>query len=129
MSAQGIEGMFTFTYYDDLDEAERFYRDVMGFEKVIDVEFAKVYKVAGNSHVGLVDGSKGFLKTSDEKPVMLTFVVDDIEAWNQRLKEAGVEITQPPKDAAYLKMKTMLFKDPEGYVLEVLEFLKKPYGH
>jgi len=129
MSAQGIEGMFTFTYYDDLDEAERFYRDVMGFEKVIDVEFAKVYKVAGNSHVGLVDGSKGFLKTSDEKPVMLTFVVDDIEAWNQRLKEAGVEITQLPKEATYLKMKTMLFKDPEGYVLEVLEFLKKPYGH
>jgi len=129
MSAQGIEGMFTFTYYDDLDEAERFYRDVMGFEKVIDVEFAKVYRVAGNSHVGLVDGSKGFLKASDDKPVMLTFVVDDIEAWNQRLKEAGVEITQPPKEAVYLKMKTMLFKDPEGYVLEVLEFLKKPYGH
>ena len=129
MSAQGIEGMFTFTYYDDLDEAERFFRDVMGFEKVIDVDFAKVYRVAGNSHVGLVDSSKGFLKTSEDKPVMLTFVVDDIEAWNQRLKEANVEITQPPKEAAYLRMKTMLFKDPEGYVLEVLEFLKKPYGH
>ncbi len=35
---------------------------------------------------------------------------------------------QPPKEAAYLKMKTMLFRDTEGYVLEILEFLKKPYG-
>jgi len=25
-------------------------------------------------------------------------------------------------------MKTLLFRDPEGYVIEILEFLAKPYG-
>jgi hypothetical protein len=29
---------------------------------------------------------------------------------------------------SYLEMKIMLFRDPEGYLLEVLQWLKKPYG-
>jgi hypothetical protein len=31
----------------------------MGFVKVIDIELAKVFRVHGDSHVGLVDGHTG----------------------------------------------------------------------
>jgi predicted enzyme related to lactoylglutathione lyase len=124
-----FEGMITFTYYDDLEGAVDFYSDLFGFELVIDLEHAKVFKVAENTHFGLVSGQKGYLKTSEDKPVMLTFIVEDIEAWNKHLKRKGIKIEQPPKEADYLKMKTLLIRDPEGYVVEILEFLKKPYGH
>jgi predicted enzyme related to lactoylglutathione lyase len=100
----------------------------MGFEEVIDVDFAKVYKVAENAHIGLVDGKRGSLKPSEDKPVMITVIVDDIDAWHRHLVENGVEIDQPPKEPPYLRMKTLLFRDPEGYVVEILEFLEKPYG-
>jgi predicted enzyme related to lactoylglutathione lyase len=129
MNIDGIEGMITFTYYHDLAAAEKFYGDIMGLEKVIDVDFAKVFKAAKNAHVGIVDSAEGYLRTSEEKPVMLTFIVDDITAWHSHLEANDVEITQPPKEVSYLRMKTMLFKDPEGYVGEILEWLKKPYGH
>ncbi len=128
MDVSEIEGQIIFTYYNDLEAAARFYRDLMGFEPDIDVEFAKVYKVYGSTHVGIVDGNLGSIKATEDKPVMISFIVGDIESWHEYLKEKGVDVFQPPKEAAYLKMKTMLFRDTEGYVLEILEFLKKPYG-
>jgi lactoylglutathione lyase len=127
MNLSEIEGQITFTYYNDLEAAAEFYGDVMGFELVIDVGFAKVYRVYGETHMGIVDGNLGSIKAADEKPVMISFIVEDIESWHGYLKERGVDVFQPPMEAAYLKMKTMLFRDPEGYVLEVLEFLT-PYG-
>jgi lactoylglutathione lyase len=125
---EGVEGMITFMYYDDMGRAEEFYGDVLGFELVIDVDFAKVYKVADNAHIGIVDGKRGSIEPAEDKPVMLTVVVDDIDSWYEHLKGKGVEVFQPPKKASYLDMKTMLMRDPEGYVVEILEFLTKPYG-
>ena len=129
MNSKNFEGMITFTYYDDLDGAVDFYSDLFGFDLVIDLDHAKVFKVAENTHFGLVSGEKGYLKTSEDKPVMITFIVEDIEAWHENLKQKGIKIEQHPKEADYLRMKTLLIKDPEGYVIEILEFLKKPYGH
>jgi predicted enzyme related to lactoylglutathione lyase len=99
MSPPDSEGLITFTYYDDLERACQFYGGVMGFEEVIDVDFAKVYKVAENAHIGLVDGKRGSLKPSEDKPVMITVIVDDIDAWHRHLVENGVEIDQPPQGA------------------------------
>jgi len=123
-----IDGTITFFYYDDLERATEFYEDVMGFEKVIDIPLAKVFRVHGDSHIGLVDGHTGHLKHGESKPVMLSWFSDDIEAWHRHLKEKGVEIEQPPETQTYLDMRTMLFRDPEGYLLEVMQWLRKPYG-
>jgi lactoylglutathione lyase len=123
-----IDGTITFFYYKDLKRANRFYEQVLGFERVIDIDLAKVFKVHDGSHVGLVDGNVGYLKYMDSKPVMLSWFSDDIDGWHNHLQEKGVEIEQPPMRQSYLDMKTMLFRDPEGYLLEILQWLKKPYG-
>jgi uncharacterized glyoxalase superfamily protein PhnB len=123
-----IDGTITFFYYDDLEGATEFYEETMGFEKVIDIPLAKVFRVHGDSHVGLVDGHTGYLKFKEDKPVMLSWFSDDIDGWHRHLKEKGVEIEQPPERQSYLEMRTMLFRDPEGYLLEVMQWLRKPYG-
>lgn len=122
-----IDGSITFFYYDALGRASRFYRDVMGFEKVLDVGFAKLFKVYDNVHVGLVDGSRGSMKPAENKSVMLSFFVDDVDEWYNILKDKGLDLS-PPEEPDYLKMKVLIFKDPEGYTLELLQWLKKPYG-
>ena len=123
-----IDGTITFFYYDDLTRATEFYENIMGFEKVIDIELAKVFRVHGSSHVGLVDGHTGYLKWNESKPVMLSWFSDDIDGWHTHLKAKGVKIEQPPEKQSYLEMRTLLFRDPEGYLLEVMQWLKKPYG-
>jgi len=122
-----IEGSIAFFYYDDLAEASRFYGETMGFEKVLDVGFAQLFKVYDNVHVGLVDGSRGSMRPAEHKSVMLSFFVDDVNAWYNMLKDKGLDLC-PPEEPDYLEMKVLIFKDPEGYTLELLQWLKKPYG-
>ena len=89
--------------------------------------FAKVFKVQEGSHVGLVDGNVGNLKYMDSKPVMLCWFSNDIGKWYKYLKEKGAKLEQPPQKQGYLDMKTMLFRDSEDYILEILQWIKKPY--
>jgi predicted enzyme related to lactoylglutathione lyase len=90
-----IEGSINFFYYDNLDEASRFYGEAMGFEKVLDVGFAQLFKVYDNVHVGLVDGSRGSMKPTEDKSVMLSFFVEDVEECYRRLKDRGLELSPP----------------------------------
>ncbi len=122
-----IDGSITFFYYDDLGEASRFYGETLGFEKVLDVGFAQLFKVHDSAHVGLVDGSRGSMKPAEQKPVMLSFFVEDVEEWYRRLSDRGLELSLP-MEPDYLRMKVLIFKDPENYTLELLQWLKKPYG-
>ena len=120
-----IDGSITFFYYDDLEAASRFYGEVMGFSKVLDVGFARVFRVYGDTHVGLVDGATGSMKPAAEKSVMLSLFVDDVDQWYRKLTEKGLELN-PPVEPEYLKMRVLIFHDPEGYTLELLEWIENP---
>lgn len=125
---KGIEGMITFTYHEDIEAADRFYGETLGLERVMDRDWVKIFKLGRDSHVGLVDSERGHLKPSEEKPVMLTIIVEDAEEWHRELTEKGVKTNHPPKEAGEIHMKGFLTWDPSGYVIEILEFLTKPYG-
>ena len=125
---KGIEGMITFTYHEDIEAADRFYGETLELERVMDRDWVKIFKLGRDSHVGLVDSERGYLKPSDEKPVMLTIIVEDSNEWHRELMEKGVKTNHPPKEADEIHMKGFLTWDPSGYVIEILEFLTKPYG-
>ncbi|MFH2111260.1 MAG: VOC family protein [Candidatus Bathyarchaeota archaeon] len=125
---KGIEGMITFTYHDNIEKASEFYRDVLGLQPVMNRDWVKIYKAGADSHIGLVDSEHGYLKPSKDKPVMLSIMVQDIDAWHRRLTEKGVKTNHPPKEADGIHMRGFLTWDPSGYVIELLEFLTKPYG-
>ncbi len=122
MSVPGVEGLITFLYYEDLERAVRFYEDVMGFEKTVDQGWAKIYRVAGEAHVGLVDGSRGYHKPSPSKPVMITVVVDNVDAWYRYLRVMGVVTLTDPRDHEEIGIRAFLLEDPEGYVIEIQKF-------
>jgi len=125
---KGIEGMITFTYHEDIEAADRFYGETLGLKRVMDRDWVKIFKLGRDSHVGLVDSERGYLKPSEAKPVMLTIIVEDAEEWHRELTEKGVETNHPPKEADEIHMKGFLIWDPSEYIIEILEFLTKPYG-
>jgi len=122
LSVPGVEGLITFLYYEDLEGAVRFYEEVMGFEKIVDQGWAKIYRVAGEAHVGLVDGSRGYHRPSPSKPVMVTMVVDNVDAWYRYLRVMGVETLTEPRDHEEIGIRAFLLEDPEGYVIEIQKF-------
>ncbi len=122
MGTVGADGLITFFYYDDLERAVKFYSGVMGLELVTDQGWAKIFRVAGEAYVGLVDGHRGFHKASPTKPVMLTIVTSDVDAWYDRFIEFGVETFSEPKDDEELGTRMFMLEDPEGYVIEIQKF-------
>lgn len=116
------KGAITFFYYKDLARAVEFYDKVMGFKLVQDQRWAKIYRVNGDAYMGCVDGSIGYHKPSDEKPVMLTVIVDDPDAWYEHFKKHKVETLNEPHDDKELNLRIFLLRDPEGYVIEIQKF-------
>jgi len=122
------EGQITFFYYNNLQRAENFYSSIMGFKKVIDVSYAKVFKISEGAHIGIVNSKDGYIKPSKDKPVMLTIIVEDIESWLHSLTEKGIKLKEELVTRPKPNMTTMIITDPEDYVIEILQFNKKPYG-
>ena len=123
MGEYEVKGLIPWLYYRDLPRAMRFYEDVMGFEMVVDQGWSKIYRIREGAYIGLVDGEKGYHKASDTKPVIICLNVRDADAWYEILKGKGVEIEEKPQESERLKIKVFMFKDPEGYVIEIQESL------
>ncbi len=117
-----IDGLVTFLYYDDLANAVRFYTDVMGLKVIIDQGWAKIFKLTSTANIGLVDGKKGSLKPAKSKPVMVTILVPDVNAWYNHFKRMGVETMSEPHDEPGMRLRQFTLKDPEGYVIEIQHF-------
>ena len=123
MSDYGVRGLITWLYYKDLPKAMHFYEKVMGFQMVVDQGWSKIYRASRDGYVGLVDGAKGYHKANDIKPVIICLNVNDADAWYEKLMKAGVLIEKKPEESKRLKIKVFMFKDPEGYVVEIQESL------
>ncbi len=117
------KSQITFLYYDDLEPIDEFYREVMGFETVVDQGWAKIYAVSETSFVGIVDGTKGSLKPQKKNAVLVTLVVDDVYAWYEYLKGKGVKMTSEVKEHEAIQVRGFFCEDPGGYAIEVQKFL------
>jgi predicted enzyme related to lactoylglutathione lyase len=118
-----FDGMITFLYYKDLPKVAKFYEEVLGLEKVIDQGFAKIYRVAGQAHIGLVDETRGYHKSNPIKPVELTLLVPDVDEWFQKMKDLGVPTLTEPRSIEPIRVRMFLLEDPEGYTIEIQKFL------
>lgn len=121
-----LQASNVFYYYADVEQAWAFYRDVLGFETVVDYGFAKILRVAPSSYLTLVDADEGMHTADEPKSVTLALVTDQVEAWYAYLTAAGV-----PMRADYVAREGrphdgFVAIDPEGYYLEFERFNPHP---
>ncbi len=122
----GLEANITFLYYRDIPRAQRFYEDVLGLALAVDQGYSKIYRVSVSSYVGLVDESQGLHRASDAKPVTLSFVTSEVDAWYEYLRGRGVEMVHELADGTRQPTRGFVAKDPEGYYLEFETFRNDP---
>lgn len=121
-----VAGQVTFLYYEDLDAAARFYGETLGLPKTLDLDWVKMFELSTTSKVGLVNATGGTHRPSDNKPVMVSLVVEapeQVDAWHAFLRSRGVEPTSDPHDSERSGVRAFGFTDPEGYTLEVFAWL------
>lgn len=66
--------MITLVYFKDLDSAASLYRDTLGLEATMDVDWVKNFQVSDTSSARFVQDGKGFHQAADDKPAMLSLV-------------------------------------------------------
>ena len=110
----------TFFYYEDIATIAPFYEDVLDFELVLDQGLARIYRIAGRSYLGIVDGNRGHLRHQPNSAVLLTIVAQDVEGWHARLRSKGVPKLTDMQRGTYCEH--FFFEDPAGYAIEVQRF-------
>jgi predicted enzyme related to lactoylglutathione lyase len=121
----GLQANIIWLYYRDLEEAQRFYEDVFGFELHVDQGFAKVYASSPTAYVGLVDEAQGLHRFAEEKAVTLSFISEQIDDWYAYLLDRGLEMKDDLADAERIPVRAFVTYDIAGYYVEFDRFL--PY--
>jgi catechol 2,3-dioxygenase-like lactoylglutathione lyase family enzyme len=109
---------------DDLDRSLRFYTEVLGFivgERWTDKGvLLGVMLKAGACEIGLSqdDWKKGRDRKKGEGMRLLLETVQDIDALAARIKKAGGELTEEPKDQSW-GGRTLAVADPDGFLLTI----------
>ena len=112
----------TVVYAGDLEAATAFYRDVLGLREVDDGAF----RLDGGGMLLLFDPARS---SQPGRPVPshgatgaghVAFVVDSLEAWLERLDEAGVDVEQE-KEWARGGARSVYVRDPAGNSVELVE--------
>jgi len=121
-----IQANLVFFYYPDLKEAEKFYGNLLGFEKVLDYGFARIFRISPTTFIGLVDETKGMHDPSEPKSVTLSFATNEIDQWYRYLSEQGVQMHRPLSDSSRIPIRGFVALDPAGYFLEFETFAEHP---
>jgi len=125
MDRTTIDSSIVWFYYDGLADAARFYGELLGLDLVLDQGWARIYKASGCSFVGLVDASagKGHCDRASSSAVLLTLVVDDVDAWYARLEATGAPIDRGIETMDEIEVRCFFLRDPGGYAVEIQQFM------
>ncbi len=123
-SGLGFKATVTWLYYKDMVAMENFYQEVLGFTRVVDQGWAKIYRTSQSGYVGLVDERRGMHSFTEKKAVNVSFVLDDLEGWFRYVKDhktiaLHVDTLSAGPDAMY---RAFVGYDPEGYYFEFNTF-------
>lgn len=125
-----ITGQMTFLYYNDLPGAAAFYERLLGKAPENTPAWVRLFKLTDTATLGLVNATGGALAPSDNKPVMVTVVVNGTKAvdrWYDRVQALGIPIASERKTTRLDDKRSIhafIFNDPEGYAIEILTWTK-----
>jgi predicted enzyme related to lactoylglutathione lyase len=97
-----------------------FYRDVLGLPVGIESPDFVLFGKPGTPALALGTHSEVHGRNADPARHMVGLVSDDVTAEWKRLKAAGVEFIEDPKDYGQLWLATL--KDPEGNLIQLVQF-------
>lgn len=123
MSRPPIDSQITFLHTNDLAQTAHFYEDVLGLQLKLDQGTCRIYQVSRDGYLGFCLQTDASSPPSDPEKVILTFVVSSVDEWHQFLKGQNIRLEKPPAVNAEYDIYHCLLRDPNGYVLEIQQFL------
>lgn len=112
----------TFLYFSDLSQAKDFFSRVLELELVSDQGWACIWRTGEKAFVGAVDATRGSIKVEQRGGVLVSFTVENVDSWYERLQKHELTSFTGIKHFADIGLRSFFFKGPDGYDFEVQEF-------
>ncbi len=120
-----MQRAFTNILSRDVNATAEFYQSLLGMTRAHDFGWFVILTHPGVSgfEFGVLDRAHETAPAdgaaaSTSAGVMVTFVVDDVEACHDRAVALGADIIAPPTDMVY-GQRRMLVRDPDGTLVDV----------
>ena len=127
MTEFGTTATNVFFYYEDLERAHTFYKDVLGLRTTADYGYARIMQVAPRAFLTLVDAEHGMHSSEEPKTTAIALVTDQLDEWWQYIGTQDVQLRStdytPTPGSAH---DGFVAVDPEGYLLEFERFNPHP---
>ena len=125
----GFKASIYWLYHKDAKAAADFYREVMGFNKLVEQPFSDIYTSSQTGYIGLVLDGVGIHNATHEKAVNVGFMTNDAQAWFDYLKEQPTfklrtkELFHEKDGAGNNLIDIVIGYDPDNYFIEIDEYL------
>lgn len=119
------EAAITFLYTTDLERAADFYERLLGLALACDQGGCRIYRLAETAYLGLCRRPATEIQPPDpaRRSVIVTLVVENVDAWHARLAAQGVRFETPPRLNADYGIHHCFLRDPDGHLIEIQRFL------
>jgi len=113
----------------NFQESLKFYRDILGFEEISTTNWGDFdMTMLGMPDGGAIElfdyGLRADRAQSDNSVVgyrHFALLVEDVDGWEAKLKENGIEISMAPVEMPVLGIKGLMCLDPDGVEVELYE--------
>ena len=120
-----IDSQITFLYTRDLAQTARFYEEIIGLRLKLDQGTCRIYQVTQNSYLGFCQRAHASAPSAIAEPpgVILTLVTTYVDKWFRFLEEHNLRPEKPPAINPDFNIYHFFLRDPDGYLLEIQQFL------
>ena len=120
-----FRSQITLLYFRNIERAFHFYEETLGLSVKIDQGYGRIYEVSGNALLGVMDEKRGFLQSGQGNSILVSLVTDDVDEWYETLQKKGVKLLSRPLTKEDIGIRSFLFEDPEGHILEIQKFMDR----
>ena len=110
----------TFLGTKDLKATSDFYQKFLGLTVYKDQDVCLIFNINAQSKIGFCTHMS---IVHDEKSPIITLVTEDVDEIYNSLIRKGAEIKEKPKLNQKFHIYHFFFKDPNGYTIEIQNFL------
>ena len=120
MSRPAIDQQVTFLYTQNLEKTAHFYETVMGLSLILDQGSCRIYRTSQDGFLGICQSENA---PREPKGIIITLATREVDAWYKYLSWQGVEFEKPPAHNPTYNIYHCFLRDPNGYLLEIQQFL------
>jgi catechol 2,3-dioxygenase-like lactoylglutathione lyase family enzyme len=119
MTTIPFQQQVTFFYTKNLATTAKFYEEVIGLPLALDQGSCRIYRVSKDGFLGFCERAT----PTEPTGVIFTLVTSEVDAWYAKLQAKGVQFDKPPQLNPDYNIYHCFLRDPNGYLLEIQEFL------